>query len=69
MTSFKKLSEEQRRQYAEAIDIIENLIAQLSESDVAQGTLGDAEALIRQEGMNLTRKLKEGYLNQQNDRE
>jgi hypothetical protein len=69
MAQFKKINEEKRAHYVDALDAVEDLIVQLSDSDVAAGTLGDAEALIKQGGNEVMRKLTQGYLNQSSARE
>ena len=69
MVQLEKISEEQNLHYGDALGSFEELIAELSGSDVAAGTLGDAETVIQQRGMDVMRKLLEGYLNERSSRE
>ena len=69
MVQLEKIGEEHKLHYGDALGNFEELIAELSGSDVAAGTLGDAETFIQQRGMEVMRKLLEGYLNERSAKE
>ncbi len=69
MVQLEKIGEKEKLHYGDALGSFEELIAELSESDVAAGSLGDAETFIQQRGMEVMRKLLEGYLNERGARE
>ncbi len=68
MAQLEKIGEEHKLYYGDALGSFEDLIAELSESDVAAGSLGDAEIFIQQRGKEVMRKLLEGYLNERGAR-
>lgn len=69
MVQLVKISDEKKQHYGDAVEAFEKLIEELSDSDIAAGTLGDAEEFIQQRNMEIKRKMAEGYLNERSARE
>lgn len=64
MELYSRIDFDQREHYFEAFEALDELAAKISSTEFAGASFGDVEAEIHKKGMEVLRKMAQGYLNQ-----
>ncbi len=69
MELYSKIEEDKREHYFQAFEALDELAAKISSTEFAGASFGDVEAEIHKNGMEVLRKMAQGYLNQRSSEE
>ena len=69
MELYSKIFEPKREHYSQAFEALDELAAKISSAEFAGASFGDVEAEIHKNGMEVLRKMAQGYLNQSSSEE
>jgi hypothetical protein len=69
MKLYSNIDEEKKEHYFPAFEALDELAAKISSTEFAGASFGDIEAEIHQNGMEVLRKMAQGYLNQSRSEE
>ena len=64
MELYSKIEEDKREHYCQAFEALDDLAAKISSVEFTGASFGDVEAEIHKNGMEVLRKMAQGYLNQ-----
>ena len=64
MKLYNKVDEEKREHYLPAFEALDELAAKIASREFTGASFGDIEAEIHQNGMEVLRRMAQGYLNQ-----
>jgi hypothetical protein len=69
MKLYRQIDEKKSEHYFLAFEALEELAAKISSAEFAGASFGDVEAEIHKNGMEVLRKMAQGYLNQRRSEE
>ena len=69
MELYSKIEEDKTEHYFQAFEALDELAAKISSTEFAGASFGDVEAEIHKNGMEVLRKMAQGYLNQSSSEE
>ncbi len=64
MKLYSRIDEDKREHYFQTFEALDELAAKISSAEFAGASFGDVEAEIHKNGMEVLRKMAQGYLNQ-----
>ncbi len=69
MELYSKIEEDNTEHYCQAFEALDELAAKISSAEFAGASFGDVEAEIHKSGMEVLRKMAQGYLDQSSSSE